>query len=57
MGDVPYGSYPRDQQRASSTGEVRDYVYRPEMDTGSNEFKRFGPNLDEKSDSFKYYTN
>ena len=56
-GDVPYGSYPRDQQRASSTGENRGYVYRPEMDTGSNEFKRFGPNLDEKSDSFKYYTN
>jgi hypothetical protein len=57
MGDVPYGSYPRDQERASSTGENRGYIYRPEMDTGSNEFKRFGPNLDEKSDSFKYYTN
>jgi len=56
-GDVPYGSYPRDAPRASSTGENRGYVYRPEMDTGSNEFKRFGPNLDEKSDSFKYYTN
>jgi hypothetical protein len=56
-GDVPYGSYPRDQQRASSTGENRGYVYRPEIDTGSNEFKRFGPDLDEKSDSFKYYTN
>jgi len=56
-GDVPYGSYPRDAQRAWSTGETRGYIYRPEMDTGSNEFKRFGPNLDEKSDSFKYYTN
>ena len=56
-GDVPYGSYPRDQQRAWSTGEERGYVYRPEIDTGSNEFKRFGPDLDEKSDSFKYYTN
>jgi hypothetical protein len=56
-GDVPYGSYPRDQQRAWATGEERGYVYRPEIDTGSNEFKRFGPNLDEKSDSFKYYTN
>jgi hypothetical protein len=42
---------------ASSTGENRGYVYRPETDTGSNEFKRFGPDLDEKSDSFKYYTN
>ena len=56
-GDVPYGSFPRDAQRASSTGESRDYTYRPEMDSGSNEFKRFGPDLDEKSDSFKYYTN
>jgi hypothetical protein len=56
-GAVPYGSFPRDAQRASSTGEVRDYTYRPEMDTGSNEFKRFGPDLDEKTDSFKYYTN
>ena len=56
-GDVPYGSFPRDAQRASSTGEVRDYTYRPESDTGSNEFKRFGPDLDEKTDSFKYYTN
>jgi hypothetical protein len=54
--EVPYGSYPIDSQRATSTGEVRGYIYRPEMDTGSNEFKRFGPNLDEKSDSFKYYT-
>jgi len=57
QGEVPYGSYPIDSQRATSTGEVRGYIYRPEMDTGSNEFKRFGPNLDEKSDSFKYYTN
>jgi hypothetical protein len=56
-GDVPYGSFPRDQQRAWSNGETRGYTYRPEDDTGSNEFKRFGPNLDEKSDSFKYYTN
>ena len=56
-GAVPYGSFPRDAQRASSTGEVRGYTYRPEMDTGSNEFKRFGPDLDEKTDSFKYYTN
>lgn len=56
-GDVPYGSYPRDQPRAWSTGEKRGYTYRPEMDTGSNKFTRFGPNLDEKSDSFKYYTN
>jgi len=56
-GDVPYGSFPRDAQRAWSTGELRGYDYRPEADTGSNEFKRFGPNLDEKSDSFKYYTN
>lgn len=56
-GDVPYGGYPRDQERASSSGETREYTYRPDQDTGSNEFKRFGPNLDEKTDSFKYYTN
>jgi hypothetical protein len=55
-GNVPYGSYPRDQARAESQGEVRDFVYRAERDTGSNEFQRCGPNLDEKTDSFKYYT-
>ena len=55
-GEVPYGSYPKDQERAMSTGEKREFRYRPEDDTGSNDFKRFGPNLDEKTESFKYYT-
>jgi hypothetical protein len=48
------GSYPIDEDRASSTPEARDYVYRPEPDTGSNEFVRFGPDMDEKKKAFAY---
>lgn len=48
------GSYPIDADRASSTPEARDFVYRPEPDTGSNEFVRFGPDMDEKKKAFAY---
>ena len=51
---APVGSYPIDETRASSTPEPRDYVYRPEPDTGSNEFVRFGPDMDEKKTAFGY---
>ena len=51
---APVGSYPIDEARASSTPEPRDYVYRPEPDTGSNEFVRFGPDMDEKKTAFGY---
>jgi hypothetical protein len=56
QGDVPDGGFPIGEQRAMSSGEKRDYVYRPDESTGTNDFQRFGPNLDEKTDSFKYYT-
>ena len=51
---APVGSYPIDETRASSTPEPRDYVYRPEPETGSNEFVRFGPDMDEKKTAFGY---
>jgi len=48
------GQYPTDESRASSSGESRGYTYRPDEDTGENGFKRYGPNLDEKGESFGY---
>lgn len=48
------GSYPIEEQRASSSPDTRTYMYRPEPDTGSNTFSRFGPDIDEKRTSFKY---
>jgi hypothetical protein len=30
-------------------------MYRPAADTGSNDFQRFGPQMDKKVDSFRYY--
>lgn len=53
---APTGSYPLDNTRPSSTPEERDYTYRPEADTGNNEFKRFGPQMDVKGRSFGYST-
>lgn len=51
---APVGSYPIDEPRASSTAEPRDYVYRPDPETGSNDFVRFGPDMDEKKSAFGY---
>jgi len=48
------GQYPTNESRASSSGESRGYTYRPEEDTGENGFKRYGPDLDEKKESFGY---
>ena len=48
------GSYPLDNARPSSTPEERDYSYRPDPETGNNEFKRFGPQMDVKGRSFGY---
>lgn len=48
------GQYPLNAERASATPEARDYLYRPAADTGSNEFERFGPDLDEKKKAFAY---
>lgn len=43
------GEYPRDQARAKSEPESREYSYRPSADTGSNDFVPIhGPKIDEK---------
>jgi hypothetical protein len=54
---APVGSYPLDASaRPAGTPEERDYTYRPDAQTGSNEFVRFGPQMDVKGRSFAYAT-
>jgi len=48
------GQYPKEEERPQGEPVALDYVYRPAEDTGSNEFQRYGPDMDEKKDSFKY---
>jgi len=51
---APFGSYPIDSERASSSGEAAAYTYRPDADTGDNAFQRIGPDIDVKKEVFKY---
>lgn len=60
---APYGDeqgapleemYPVGEQRASSSPDSRDYMYRPDPDTGSNTFTRAGPDIDEKKAALTY---
>lgn len=52
---APIGSYQIDKQRASSTPEPRDFLYRPEPDTGDNTFVPIGRPMDDtKVTAFKY---
>lgn len=44
----PPDSYPTDQARPEGIPETRSYSFRPAADTGSDEFTRFGPSMDEK---------
>lgn len=48
------GQYPTDAPRPMGDAEVRPFLYRPEADTGSNQFERYGPDLDEKKKVFQY---
>ena len=48
------GQYPTDEARISSSPEALEYVYRPDPETGSNNFSRYGPDLDEKKEAFEY---
>lgn len=48
------GQYPIDEARASGSPDTRDYAYRPDPTTGSNEFTRFGPDMDEKLAAVTY---
>jgi len=41
-------SYPTDRARPEGTPETRSYSFHPSEDTGSDEFARFGPDMDEK---------
>lgn len=41
-------SYPTDRARPEGTPETRSYSFHPSEDTGSDEFARFGPEMDEK---------
>ena len=42
------GSYNTQAPRPEGPTEERSYSFRPEADTGSDEFTRFGPQMDEK---------
>lgn len=42
------GQYPLDNQRQWSNPYVEEYKFRPTLDTGNNDFERYGPNMDEK---------
>lgn len=42
------GQYPLDNQRQWSNPYVEEYKFRPSLDTGNNDFQRYGPNMDEK---------
>jgi hypothetical protein len=54
QGSPVEGQYPTDESRISSSPEALEYVYRPDPETGSNAFQRYGPDLDEKKKAFQY---
>lgn len=51
----PKGQYPTNEPRETAAPVADEYTYRPSSDMGSNEFRRFGPQMDEKVNSFRYY--
>lgn len=52
---APVGSYPLEKPRAEGVPEPRDFIYRPEPDTGDNAFVPIGKPLeDTKMTAFKY---
>ena len=48
------GQYPKEMPRDSVSPDSQEYIYRPDAETGSNDFVRFGPDLDEKKSAFAY---
>ena len=54
LGENVEGAFPIGAARASASSTSMEYTYRPEPDTGSNTFERFGPDMDEKKKSFSY---
>jgi hypothetical protein len=53
--DPPKGQFPTQEPRETASPVTDQYTYRPSEDTGSNAFQRFGPQMDQKVDSFRYY--
>jgi uncharacterized membrane protein YraQ (UPF0718 family) len=47
------GAFPIGAARVSASADSSEYVYRPDANTGSNAFERFGPDMDEKK-AFAY---
>jgi hypothetical protein len=43
-------AYPIEQDRPEESTETRTYTFLPSADTGSDQFARFGPQLDEKQE-------
>lgn len=54
LGENVEGAFPIGAVRTSISGNAMEYAYRPDPDTGSNAFERFGPDMDEKKKSFTY---
>lgn len=54
LGETVEGVYPIGASRAAASASNNEFTYRPERDTGSNAFERFGPDLDEKKRAFGY---
>lgn len=48
------GQYPINENRMTASPGVQEYLYEPDAETGSNEFERYGPDIDEKLKSFGY---
>lgn len=48
------GQYPIEEEGPAAHSVQDTYIYRPEKDTGSNEFIRDGPDLDVKKGQFAY---
>ena len=53
--DPPKGQFPTNEPRTTASPVTDQYTYRPSEDTGSNTFQRFGPQMDQKVNSFRYY--
>jgi hypothetical protein len=48
------GQFPKEDDRTTGVPEQEEYIYRPDPATGTNDFQRYGPDLDEKIDALKY---
>jgi hypothetical protein len=48
------GQYPIDNQRVFANPYVEEYKFRPSLDTGNNDFERYGPQMDQKLQALAY---